>query len=460
MHSSPQPPSNLFGIVFLQAVRRNLPLLLLATIIAGLATYFAQSWITPRYVAEARLALAEPVSREAAEAHIRGLKDPIGLFSAASELGLRNWPEFNEGEGSGLLTQLSLSNQPSLAGLNEADERMLAAVYEKFAAVRADGNGGIAVSLVASDPDLAASFVNWVVEHYISRLASNATVDGVAAGSSVQVAAWAEPPQRPAFPRRGPIAMLGMAITLLLGLGAIAVREGFRSAALHRQEQPVHRFELAKFDRVSSPTAAADQLLSLPASDRGCRIMVAGEAPDIDATAEAIGLAERLSQAGRRVLIVRWSLAGGSVAGGRPRPGLVGLNDLIEGRSTFEEIITRLPGSRAHAIAAGSMALARETVLDPDRLGLVLDTLDEVYEFIVLVAEHEEARTLFAAIEGRFDTCLSVGMTGRAVGALAAEMDRFLGFEVTDIQVLRLVRRRQAKPRNESVGAPLVARLA
>src|SRR5690606_3858119 len=100
---------------------------------------------------------------------------------------------------------------------------------------------------------------------------------------------------------------------------------------------------------------------------------------------EAIALAENLSSAGHRVVIVRWSLSGGSVASGQARHGVVGINDLIEGRANFEQIITRLPGSRAHAIAAGSPVADRSGFLEQDYLALVLDTLDEVYEHIVLV---------------------------------------------------------------------------
>jgi len=375
----------------------------------------------------------------------------------ASELGLQNRPEFNsENTGSALLAQLGLSNQRPFQGLQDEDERLLAAVYQKFAAALTD-EGLIAVRLASADPQLAAKFVNRAVELYLAGLWSKAADGSPVGAGSLQAAAWAKPPVRPAFPRKGPISMLCMAVTLLLGLGGIATREAFRSAAAPRERHEA-RVELSSFGRTASPAAAADRVLSLPETGRGCRIMVAGEALDIDATVEALTLAKSLSNAGRRVVVVRWSLAGGSVAGGQSPRGIAGINDLIEGRATFEEIITRLPGSRAHAIAAGSPVGNRSTFLDQDHLGLVLDTLDEVYEHIVVIAEHEEARTLFAAIEGRFDVCLSVGESGRPAGALAAEVDRFLGFEVTDIHVMRLLRKRPASP--AASATPLQARLA
>jgi hypothetical protein len=73
----------------------------------------------------------------------------------------------------------------------------------------------------------------------------------------------------------------------------------------------------------------------------------------------------------------------------------------------------------------------------------VLDTLDEVYDHIVVLAEHGEARVLFEVLEGRFDACISVGEAGRPAGILTASFDRFLGFEVSDIHVLRVERPRQ-----------------
>lgn len=461
MSSWTYPPSGLFGIVFLQAVRRSLPQLLLGTIAAGIIMFLAQSWLTPRYVAEARVSVSGPEPRSLAEEHARAMRDPKRLLAIASELGLQNRPEFG-GKVDGLPAlhgPFSIDGRDGLQGQRSADERVLAAIHDKFTATPAD-EGVIVVRLVSADPELAASFVNRAIEVYIAELRSHQADGSQSRASDVEAASWAERPERPAFPRKGPIAMLGMAVALLLGLGAISAREAYRSAAGRGQKnaEGTDYPGPASFGRTVSAAAAADRVLSLPDTGCGCRIMVSGEAPDIDATDEALALAESLSQAGRRVVVVRWSLSGGAVEGRQVHRGVVGLNDLIEGHATFEEIITRLPGSRTHAIAAGSPVGDRRSFLDQDNLSLVLDTLDEVYEHIVLVAEHEDARTLFAAIEGRFDACLSVGDAGRHSGDLAADIDRFLGFDVTDIHVIRLVRKRQSS----GIGSarPLQPRLA
>jgi len=444
--------SGLFGIAFLQAVRRLLPQLLLAMIAAGLATFLAQSWITPRYVAEARLLPDEnSAAHSDLEAHLKALKDPIRLFEVATELGLKRVPEFS-GKKRGsipILSQFWSDRSGPLQRLQDQDERVLAAVYEKYSVSMA-GDGTIRVSFTASDPQLAARFVNRLVEVYLAGLWSPQPSASESKPTSIHDVLWAEAPEKPVFPRKGPMAILAMVLMLLLGLGGIALREAIHTTP-RRGRQPVEDLTAAEennaaalgFRKLRSPIAVADHLLALPAADRGCRTMVAGEEPDIDATAEALALADALTAGGRRVVLVRWSRTGGEVSGAPAMQGTLGFNDLLEGRASFEEIISRLPGSPAHAIAAGSALRDEKAALDPNLLSLVLDTLDEVYDHIVVLAEHGEARVLFEVLEGRFDACISVGEAGRPAGILTASFDRFLGFEVSDIHVLRMERPRQ-----------------
>jgi hypothetical protein len=120
-------------------------------------------------------------------------------------------------------------------------------------------------------------------------------------------------------------------------------------------------------------------------------------------------------------------------------PGQQGINDLMQGVATFEDIIKRLPDCQVHGIAAGSPATDQAAVLDPDRLNLVLDTLDEVYDHIVVVARYADAQALFVALEGRFDACVSV-TDEREEEVGADSLESFLGFEVTDIDIVHLHR--------------------
>lgn len=460
MHAITHPPAGLYGVAFLQAMRRALPHLLLATIVAGLATYVAQSWASPRYLAEARISVSGADPAAAVATHIRALDDRARLLSVASELGLRSRPELErQGGGQALLEQLGARH---FWERHDADEALLAAVYERLTVVAGNREGEIAVRFASVDPELAAQFVNRLVELHVAGKVSSARNSGIA-----RVAAWAEVPETAEVRRKGPVAMLGMAMMLLAGLGAIALREAFRTTSWAPPRAPAstgripedHQGGGQAFGRPCTPFAAADRFLALPAMGRGCRIMVAGEATDIDAGAEACTLADRLSATDRKVVLVRWALGGGGIDGRKAGQRIAGINDLLEGRATFEEIVMRLPGSSAHAIAAGSLVRNADAAFDPDLVSLVLDTLDEVYDYIVVVAEHEEAVALFAALEGRFDACVSVGESGRPANRFTAGFDRFLGFEVVDIDIVRIEREREAI--REDVAMPaLQARLA
>jgi hypothetical protein len=445
MHAIAHPPAGLFGVAFLQAMRRALPQLLIATIAAGLATYIAQSWVAPTYVAEARLVVSAS-NRAAVEAHVDALKSTALANAVASELGLQDHPEFNTpGWVQTLLEALDVSRIWGGDEQTHPNERVLAGIQSKFeVAVDDREKGEIAVRFIATEPELAAKLVNRIVELYLeSREARE--ISGAADG--IRVVTWAEEPQQATTPRKGLMAILGMVVMLLLCLGAIAVREALLNAS-GRRDGDDEKLGLTARRSISatgagnlgSVAAIADRILAIPTTDRGCRIMVAGEDKDIEVADEARVLADALSSSGRKVVLVRWGLGGGDVNGRKSGHRLLGLNDLLEGRATFEEIVMRLPGSSAHAIAAGSPVTNRKAALDPDLVGLVLDTLDEVYDYIVVVAEHEEAVELFATLEGRFDACVSIGEKGRNTGRFTAGVDRFLGFEVVDIHIVRLER--------------------
>ncbi|MFO7297861.1 MAG: hypothetical protein DIU63_03165 [Proteobacteria bacterium] len=449
MYPSSNTQAGLFGISFLLAVRRALPQLLLATIAAGLALYIFQSWGEPLHRAEVRLIVEADRPSAAAQTHIRALRDPIRLYGVANELGLKERGEHKDKDrGLSLWDLLSFNRFAPYAALQDQDERLLAAIYERLSVSAGKEKGEIVLRYTSTDPQLASKFVNRLAEVYLE---SQGQADGLTRSGNrgrLRLISWAEQAERADPPRKGPIAILGMVVTLLLGMGAIGIREAFRMMGRRRPfagssapETSGASSTSGSFGTLNSTIAVAKRLLPLSGADRGCRTMVAAEAPGIDATEEAVALAHNLSAEGRTTILIRWRSKGGDIQGKPLPPGAKGLNDLLEGRATFEEIIVRLPGSRAHAIAAGTPLSDQNSALDIEILSLALDTLDEVYEHIVIVADHDEARRLFAALEGRFDACVSVGEAGRETSPLAASVDRFLGFDVTDIQIIRFERK-------------------
>jgi hypothetical protein len=122
--------------------------------------------------------------------------------------------------------------------------------------------------------------------------------------------------------------------------------------------------------------------------------------------------------------------------GAQTHPGLA---ELLQGKARFEDVVARVPGSAAHLIPAGAVALRAEEMLDPAHINLALDALDTAYDHIVVVGSNQAARALFEAIQGRFDAGVIVS-EGKRRAKLTEPPSTFLGFEVADIELFKLER--------------------
>ena len=299
----------------------------------------------------------------------------------------------------------------------------------------------------------------------------------------------------PAFPRRGQLGLLTAVSILMIGFVAVIVRvlltsrrrspaeNGFADLAttardradvrLEPQMTETRRTELRSFTAEEyTPKAAADALAApqFPAAEpsqfvilstmadsarhlagrakgrKGYRTLLVADR--MDGAAEARDLVSTLAVAGRRCVLVDWSRDGRGVAaklGAATRPGM---NDLLDNRASFDDVIARLPESDAHFIAAGAPADPSRP-LDTDWINLVLDALDEAYDHIVVVAQTDEARSLFETIEGRFDAGIMMADRRDQGSTINAGPGVFLGFEVTEIYIMQmdLAQRRSATRR-------------
>ena len=122
--------------------------------------------------------------------------------------------------------------------------------------------------------------------------------------------------------------------------------------------------------------------------------------------------------------------------------------DLLDGRATFEDVIRRLPDAEVHVVPCGSAKPSGKD-LNPDRINLVLDALDEAYDHIVVTGEHALIRDLFQAIQGRFDAGVVIADPRYPTAAGEAGDGIFLGFQVTEIDVLRIDRAGGANSRRK-----------
>jgi polysaccharide biosynthesis transport protein len=223
---------------------------------------------------------------------------------------------------------------------------------------------------------------------------------------------------------------------------AIAARVPAVAATAALKEEPV---ELAATSdtgetRLASIDKVAARLIAASATQAGLRTMVAPESRLLDVSSEAIELVKAIAASGKQVVLVDWSLDGTGFSAALGVPNKPGMTDLLQGDVSFEDVITRVPGSEAHFIACGEALLDPAMAEDADRLNLVLDALDEAYDHIVVAGNHDQSRALFQTIEGRFDAGVAVSDPKRRQPLIEDEPGSFLGFEVSDLDVIRLER--------------------
>lgn len=322
----------------------------------------------------------------------------------------------------------------------------------------------------------------------------------------VQVIATALPSSRPAWPNRVQISALAAAATFVLGLVLVLFREilagggqrGSRSAGLSGSSEArpserrgsaasatvaqssstqaaapspavamtpghslpsrpdgVFRSQVDRHDDVEpqlqSVASVVERLVGNSAGQGGYRTVIVGESVDVDVREEAADIAAGLSAAGRQVVLVDWSLDGQGIAGGLGLPVSPGFTELLAGVASFDDVIGMLPDGDVHVLPCGAAGVMTKDGLDPNRLNLLLDALDEAYGDVVITGEHDAIRALFQVIEGRVDAGVVVARTSARRDATSSlSSDQFLGFDVTEIDILRLESRQAGTPMRRS----------
>ncbi len=292
----------------------------------------------------------------------------------------------------------------------------------------------------------------------------------------------------PVSPKKGPYTLLAMAATLMLGM-ALTVARGLlaigapvthdrrasdtsantsvksKTEELGATATPLQRGHTGdnyavnasaptsalsstseRFDdqpTVATITGLAKHFLDTAPVDGGFRLLIAGDTDSIDPSDEAIELVAELSDAGARVLLVDWSLDGNRLLGEIDAGTTVGLVELIVGRAEFEDVLVALPDTNVHYVYSTGKPASNE-LLEEESLNLVFDAFDETYDHVVIVGRHTDARALFETIQGRFDTGMTVAEA--SVGTTPASAETFLGFDVTDIEIIPYVRSVASNP--------------
>lgn len=313
-----------------------------------------------------------------------------------------------------------------------------------------------------------------------------------------QIVSQARPSSVPVFPKKGPWSMLAALAALILGAVAVVTREIVSgpapggaggsdagpsgkgraradSASLEPQlampssatakvaeaapvaAAAVRKGAAAKAASAPAPaSSAADRLLAKAGDQHGYRTLVTGDSAASDGTKAALAIARRLADTGKHVVLVDWSLDGTGLAREIGVATAPGVTDILIGSATFEGVIARVPDSDVHFVASGDK-LADAGSLQGDRLNLVLDALDEAYDHIVVTGRYEDARDLFQAIQGRFDAGVLVCGTGADAEPAG---DVFLGFEVADMEIVRIAQAAAGTPPAQAPPAETLAAVA
>jgi len=284
----------------------------------------------------------------------------------------------------------------------------------------------------------------------------------------------------PAFPQKGQLALLTAVSVLMIGFVAVIARvllwgrrrsvagTGFadmaatardradirldarpQSALPPEQDRPQDSVVDAPAGETSVKTAEPGQFVILSTAGdtarhlagramgrKGYRSLLVADG--IDGVNEARDLVSSLATSGRRCVLVDWSRQDRGIAASVGAAQQPGINDLLDGRAGFDDVFSRLPGSDAHFIPAGAPPADAAGPLDADWVNLVFDALDEAYDHIVIVAQLEPARSLFEAIEGRFDAGIIMSDRRGQGSTINAGPGVFLGFEVTEIYIVQM----------------------
>ncbi|MEL7303889.1 MAG: GumC family protein, partial [Pseudomonadota bacterium] len=175
------------------AIRRKLPLILVASAIVGGLTFAVLSLMAPRYTSEAQIAISskttnpfpensgqQPVQdnpaprldREAINTHVKALGAPALLLKVSEELDLASNPEFNAAAGS-VDTLDSLLRLVGMSGPRPGstlEDRLLSSVRDRLQISAARESRFIKIVFSSTNSELAALFANRLADAYRKSL--------------------------------------------------------------------------------------------------------------------------------------------------------------------------------------------------------------------------------------------------------------------------------------------------
>jgi succinoglycan biosynthesis transport protein ExoP len=248
-----------------------------------------------------------------------------------------------------------------------------------------------------------------LLESYLAKYREATTRENIeAAPADGRIISRASVSNSPAYPKKLPIVLIATLATLMLSTGTIVTGELLRmtipraaaafGSALAPAREPATVAAPAErkpiLDTLAVPLAPeiesdfteveqlAEKLLAAGAAAR--KVTILGTASSESITLTALTIA-RLIARSARVIVVDLAAASPTISAVSVDPNAPGLIELMQGEASFTQVITKDRLSRAHLVSAGRPGSDRALLQSP-RLGLAIDALLRVYDYVLLDA--------------------------------------------------------------------------
>jgi len=248
-----------------------------------------------------------------------------------------------------------------------------------------------------------------LLESYLAKYREATTRENIeAAPADGRIISRASVSNSPAYPKKLPIVLIATLVTLMLSTGTIVTGELLRmtipraaaafgstlpparepaTAAAPAERKPIpHTLSVPLAPEIESDFTEVEQLakklLAAGAAARKVTILGTASGESITLTALTIG---RLIARSARVIVVDLAAASPTISAVSVDPNAPGLTELMQGQASFTQVITKDRLSRAHLVSAGRSGSDRSLLQSP-RLGLAIDALLRVYDYVLLDA--------------------------------------------------------------------------
>ena len=236
-----------------------------------------------------------------------------------------------------------------------------------------------------------------LLESYLAKYREATTRENIdAAPSDGRIISRAIVSNIPAYPKKLPIVLIATLATLMLTAGYIATSELLRLTAPRLVSAPLPPAAsvaavaaapsiVPTQPRVNSDADVSSLASSLLAAGQSARkITVLGTGREDRIALVALALSRKLAEQAK-VVLIDLSIAGDIIPNAAIDPATPGLSDLVLGKASFGQIVTRDRLSSLHLVGGSRPGADRELLLSP-RLSMTLDALLQVYDHVVLAA--------------------------------------------------------------------------